>query len=206
MPSVHLTENDFVGRKFGRLTILSYSHSRSMNSGYSRAYWDCLCDCGNKVKARSDHLVRGNTTSCGCYRNEQLSKAVSGPKVPIGDAPRNKIYKNYKWSAEKRGLSFELSREQFFDLMSKDCFYCGEPPRRAYKMKSSYGEAIYNGIDRIDSSIGYVIGNVVPCCTTCNQAKMEMSIEDFISWVQRIHLHLEESGILGGYIAIQKSS
>lgn len=29
-------------------------------------YWLCVCDCGNEKLARTDHLVNGETTSCGC--------------------------------------------------------------------------------------------------------------------------------------------
>ena len=43
-----------------------------------------------------------------------------------------------------------------------------------------------NGIDRINSSLGYVDGNVVPCCGTCNKMKMAMDESDFKMQVLKI--------------------
>jgi len=48
---------------------------------------------------------------------------------------------------------------------------------------------IYNGIDRLDSSKGHVIDNVVPCCKWCNYAKRERSYKDFLDWVVVIYNH-----------------
>jgi len=32
--------------------------------------WECLCDCGNIVKATTEHLRVGDAKSCGCLRHE----------------------------------------------------------------------------------------------------------------------------------------
>jgi hypothetical protein len=52
---------DMVGRKYGRLTVLSYAHTINR-----KTYWNCVCDCGNTYLARNCHLTSGNTKSCGC--------------------------------------------------------------------------------------------------------------------------------------------
>lgn len=36
--------------------------------------WLCQCDCGNRKSVRVDHLIRGETMSCGCYNSEVASK------------------------------------------------------------------------------------------------------------------------------------
>jgi hypothetical protein len=49
-------------------------------------------------------------------------------------------------------------------------------------MVSRGGEVyVYNGIDRLDSSKGYVLENCVPCCSEINWAKRVMSFEDFVT-------------------------
>lgn len=50
-----------------------------------------------------------------------------------------------------------------------------------------YGNYLYNGIDRKDSSIGYLLENCVSCCSKCNQIKMDMSETDFLSHVTKIY-------------------
>ena len=49
----------------------------------------------------------------------------------------------------------------------------------------------YNGIDRVDSSKGYLPNNVVACCTTCNRMKLDHSRNEFITHLKSIIAHLE---------------
>ena len=44
-----------------------------------------------------------------------------------------------------------------------------------------------NGIDRVDSSKGYVEDNVVSCCKYCNTAKNTMSRDEFFKWIKRVY-------------------
>lgn len=57
---------DLTGQRFGRLVVLSYDH----DDRYYNTYWRCLCDCGNEVIVRLNHLTSGITNSCGCYKRE----------------------------------------------------------------------------------------------------------------------------------------
>ena len=57
---------DLSGLKFGRLTALK----RFIPEGSKEAYYECLCDCGNKVNVRAYSLKSGNTKSCGCLAKE----------------------------------------------------------------------------------------------------------------------------------------
>lgn len=59
---------DLVGKRFGRLTVVSLSDKRGK---YGMLYWNCLCDCGNKVVTSSSNLKSGHSTSCGCITAEK---------------------------------------------------------------------------------------------------------------------------------------
>ena len=59
--------SDIAGLRFGRLTVVRYSHSLE-----KRAYWLCQCDCGAKRALRTQALKRKENTSCGCYRKEWI--------------------------------------------------------------------------------------------------------------------------------------
>lgn len=50
-----------VGQKFGRLVIVRLVSGRRC---------ECICDCGNTKTVFVKNLLRGVTTSCGCYRKE----------------------------------------------------------------------------------------------------------------------------------------
>lgn len=44
-----------------------------------RVYWMCRCDCGELFIARQDNIQNGNTSSCGCVRDEYRQDIVNGP-------------------------------------------------------------------------------------------------------------------------------
>jgi hypothetical protein len=83
-------------------------------------------------------------------------------------------YRSYKENAEYRGIKFDLSMEQFMLFWDKPCYYCGD--------------AIDGiGLDRKDSYGGYSVGNVVPCCATCNYAKSKkLSTDQFIAMCKKV--------------------
>ncbi|QIG69907.1 HNH endonuclease protein [Rhizobium phage RHph_I3_11] len=140
------------------------------------------CSCGNE-KILQQALVRsGNTKSCGC-----LSKKVKADKrLPDNYSEVTAIILGYKRHANSRKYSWCLSRDFVEDLIKKDCHYCKSPPSNLKKTKNSIGGLKYNGIDRVNNSLGYTTENVVPCCNICNRAKMSLSYDEFINWVKRL--------------------
>ena len=57
-----------IGKKFGRLTVVSLVESDVGTKIPTK--WLCKCDCGNTIKALGYNLNNGNTKSCGCLRKE----------------------------------------------------------------------------------------------------------------------------------------
>jgi hypothetical protein len=60
---------DVTGRRFGRLTVLGFSHTGK----WGKAIWLCVCDCGNEAKISGEDLRSGNSASCGCIRVARIS-------------------------------------------------------------------------------------------------------------------------------------
>jgi hypothetical protein len=87
--------------------------------------------------------------------------------------------------ARKRGLEWDLSDDELERLVKGDCHYCGAPPRLRTFNGGKYA-TLMNGIDRIDSSLGYYEGNCLSCCPDCNRAKMALGYEEFLELVNRI--------------------
>ena len=76
---------DLTNQRFGRLTAL-YKCDYKLNNHYP---WFCQCDCGNTKVVRTQDLIRGKTTSCGCYQKEIASK-IGKKTGPINGARRTK--------------------------------------------------------------------------------------------------------------------
>jgi DNA-directed RNA polymerase subunit RPC12/RpoP len=111
-------------------------------------------------------------------------------KKEYGYASKRQLLGVYKLSAKKRNIEFKLSNEEFFKLTQQPCYYCGKELSMSIKSKYNNGDYIYNGIDRINNNIGYIIENCVPCCNICNIAKSDNTYEEFITMAKNIYLNL----------------
>jgi hypothetical protein len=129
-----------------------------------------------------------NSLCCSCSAQKlKNGKNSTHRRLPLGEAAFNELYKQYRWSAKKRGRDFNLSKEQAKVLFKGKCFYCGCEPRQIKTMPGCYGEFIYNGIDRKNNNVGYEIYNVVSSCGICNFAKDKHSTEEFIKWIRMVN-------------------
>jgi len=79
----------------------------------------------------------------------------------------------YRNGARIRSLEFGITMEQFLTFWGKPCHYCGK-------------EIELIGLDRVDSSIGYVMENIVSCCSQCNFAKSASTKAMFIEMCRRV--------------------
>ncbi|ABT15146.1 hypothetical protein PBCVNY2B_767L [Paramecium bursaria Chlorella virus NY2B] len=86
--------------------------------------------------------------------------------------------KNYK----QQNIIYEMSPKYAFELMSKNCFYCGD---------------ICLGIDRLDSGKGHTVENCVGCCESCNSSKGALDPKTFIlqAVYRRTYIYFEDTYI-----------
>ena len=99
---------------------------------------------------------------------------------------RSQVYYKYRYNASLKGLAFEINQDDFFNLMSSDCHYCGAKPSAIWKSHRKFdNEIIYNGVDRVDNCLGYIYENCVACCTFCNRMKKDFSISVFKEYVKK---------------------
>ena len=166
---------DLTGRQFGRLVVMEFAGIAKSGN----ACWKCLCDCGKQTIVRASNLKSKTTKSCGCFRHDLNSK-------PKGESAFNGIYLQYKNSARRRNYEFNLNKIEFRQLISTDCYYCGTKPTQIADYKKGNGTYIYNGVDRLDNTKGYIVGNCVPCCGECNRMKWNLSYANFVSHIMKI--------------------
>lgn len=160
---------DITNQKFGRLTAIKTIGKNKA----ARILWQCRCDCGNETIVPTGDLRSGHTQSCGCYKVDQIAKALT--KAP-GVSARNQAYLQYKYRAKRSRIEFKMSLEKFIELSQKNCYYCDCKPSHVYQTIAKNGTYIYNGIDRVDNSFGYIEDNIVSCCKDCNFMKSDVSI------------------------------
>lgn len=133
------------------------------------------CNCGKFFETLLNNIKKGNTKSCRCTTY-----------LPPGIAAKNNLLYHLKIRSIQRGYQWLLTDEQFFNLINKNCYYCGIEPLQMYKPKNYNGAYFYNGIDRINSNDNYQINNCVSCCKSCNGLKGTLTSEQFAIKIQRI--------------------
>lgn len=117
---------------------------------------------------------------------------ISGGNYEYDNRSINHWFREYMKGSSRRGVSFEINIEDFKNVVSKNCFYCGAKPSRVHygdKRKGIIGNK-YNGVDRKDNNTGYTIVNSVPCCTNCNMGKRVMSQQEFFKWSESVYWNL----------------
>jgi 5-methylcytosine-specific restriction endonuclease McrA len=178
---------DLTGLRFGRLLVVKKAGLERRTDGRNRTTWQCVCDCGNEVVANNSVLVAGSKKSCGCLSLEVsidkcLRQSERNRKAPEHTA-LGLVYRSYRASAGQRGYVFEITREDFKALASLPCHYCGVPPSNI--KSTAAGDYVYQGLDRVDNNRGYVLDNLVPCCTKCNLSKGTRTLERFLEYRER---------------------
>ena len=176
---------DLTGKIFGKLTVLNYSHTHKSPSGQGHAMWHVSCDCGIQKVVSGGNLING-VKSCGCLKKEGLNKK------PAGEASFNARYGTYRHSAKKRGFEFSLTKDEFKSIVSKPCQYCGQQPSNFHQAANCNGSFVGNGVDRVDSSKGYLMENCVACCEVCNKMKLDYPVGTFLAHVEKILCHLRK--------------
>ena len=176
-------KTELVGKKFNRLTVVEFI--TILKSGHSK--YRCLCDCGKECIVQGGNLINNHTQSCGCL---QLSIAGKSQMLSNGQAGFNRLFLNYKNGAKNRNIAFELTKELFLELTKMNCRYCDLSPSSIIWNagdKNGHSEYIYNGLDRTNNKLGYILENVVPCCKYCNFMKSNLTEQEFLAHIERIY-------------------
>jgi hypothetical protein len=171
-----------IGEKFGNLTVLRRGPKTDLQrADGGNTTWVCRCACENQITIRTFQLPK--QTSCGCLPKNK-------PLLQGDEASFRNLFYEYKYASKQRGLLFSLTTEEFRKMTSSDCLYCGAKPNKlARATKGTRIHYIYNGIDRFDNRLGYVSENCVPCCSTCNHMKCQMTVTEFLQHAKRISSH-----------------
>ena len=138
------------------------------------------------MKTFKSFLEHIEKLSNGQYRLVSKHRDKKGHHKNLGTYPT-------KAGAEKRGIPFNLTKEEFISLLYLPCYYDGTVNSNVWTNQITGEEFTYNGIDRIDNTMGYTLDNCVSCCWRCNNGKKDDSQTDFLSWISQVYHFFIES-------------
>lgn len=175
MATISKTRLDYTGQKFNFLTALRFSRWSGRAS-----FWNFQCDCGNTAEIRVASVKGGHTKSCGCKKTSLCARAV----LPNGRAIINEAFAMHKYSAKKRSIRSDLTREQFEEIIRKPCTYCGDFSER--KNTHTGRTLTSTSVDRRDNEPFYTLENSIPACFECQHLKMDMTEAEFFCKIEKI--------------------
>lgn len=134
-------KNDLTGLRFNRWRVLKF-----VPNDKKAAYWECICDCGNKHIVKGSALVNGYSKSCGCLQRETATiHGLNGTRL------------NNIWSG-MRNRCLYCTNSHYKDYGGRGIKICDEWKN---DFKNFYEWAMSNGykenltIDRIDVNGDY---------------------------------------------------
>lgn len=171
---------DLTNKKFGLLTVKKLSGKKTKTRG---AIWVCECECGNIKEVATNGLTSENYVCCGHDKHFTSQR--------VGDIPLSHL-NAVRQNAIKRNLKYDVSPLYLWDLFLQQNRKCAltdveiefTKGKNAVKTRKETSASL----DRIDSSKGYVEGNVQWLHKIVNRMKSNYSESDFFEWCRRIFL------------------
>lgn len=138
---------NIIGKKFGKLTVINECEKNK--NGHIK--YLCECDCGNSKEIFGTHLREGKIVSCGC--KHKVNGVTGEMWYKITSA---KVHKRIK----RNNLDFDVTKEYLNDLFINQEGKCRLSGLKITFPKRWNDKEYTASLDRIDSSKGYVKGNV----------------------------------------------
>lgn len=178
--TVSKLKQNLINKKIGRLTVLRLSSIRK-NKRY--VYWDCLCECGNIISVIATSLISKSTKSCGCLLKDKNRIRLSQGIGDISKTYWNKILR----TAKRRKLEINITIEYIWNLYLQQNKKCAITDINiTFGTNAENYKKVSASLDRIDSSKGYIIGNVQWVHKKVNMLKHINNESDLIYWCKLI--------------------
>jgi len=141
-----ISEAEMVGRRFGKLVVLSLVESTRERG---QRYWICRCDCGYEKAIQGHSLRSGNTKSCGVseqcvrtFKHGHSSTTLLSPTYHSWMGMKGRCRQGWREGAKNyigRGITYDQRWEKFENFLAD----MGERPPEC------------DSIDRRDNDKGY---------------------------------------------------
>ena len=144
-----------IGQIFTYWTILSREENLK-----GRSMWLCKCKCGEEKIVIGSNLTNESSKSCGCLQKETKNSQWTGVGEISGGYWYEHVIRSANGSKGRKEKECNITKEYMWDLFllqNRKCALSGiELSFPNHGKDSSYTASI----DRIDSSLGYIEGNV----------------------------------------------
>lgn len=145
-----------------------------------------ICHCGEKYYTQVNSVLKKDSTSCGCSRRGQNNKLYKGCHLLSGET-----WCFIKQNAKQRNIEFDITIEyawELFEYQQRKCALSNIiitlSPTGIDRVKKQTAS-----LDRIDSSTGYIEGNVQWVHKHINRIKGVLTEDELFKWVVLMYDH-----------------
>lgn len=144
--------SDYIGKRFGRLTVIGRLPSRGHGKGTKLI---CRCDCGNETEVFASNLTRGHTTSCGCLKREIVA---AGAHTTHGKR-QTRLYEIWRSMKQRCTNPNKINYARYGGRGIKVCSEWMESFEAFYEWATTHGYKDDLSLDRINNDGNYEPGN-----------------------------------------------
>lgn len=141
------------------------------------------CPCGNEFKTLWNRIQTGNTRSCGCLLKRFLARKMH-------EGISGTYWNHLVFGAQKRGIEFNITKQYAADIFKQQRGLCALSGQHIIFVSNYRNGTLQTAsLDRIDSTKGYVAGNVQWVHKDINRLKGKMRDIDFIKICAKVALY-----------------
>lgn len=178
--------NNITGQKFGSLEVVGMYHS-----GKKRTSWQAVCKChacGNERFVTCPKYLRQRLNkTCGCSSWDR-KKGKESPFFKGHEGISGAFWHQIEKGAKTRNIQFKISIQYAWSLFQQQNGQCNLSGLPLSFGKSNYDDRTAS-FDRIDSSAGYVEGNVQWVHKDINKMKLHHEERYFVELCQKVANH-----------------
>lgn len=156
---------NLIGKSFRNLTVIELITKNQVKS----PIWLCKCLCGNLIEKDSYYLLYKRTKTNTCWKCQFVGE-MSGH-----------FWCRLTKNAKKRNIIFNITKEYIWDLYLKQNKKCALSGIEISFPERSNRDICNISLDRIDSKLGYIEGNVQWVDKNINLMKHSLDELEFIN-------------------------
>ena len=171
-----------IGNKYKGWTVIDGPKKNKNNS----LLWKAECDCKQTTRwfqANALTKVDGNF-ECNICAGATRVPNFTAKNGRVGELTQNK-YTRLKTAAKQRNMEFTLTKEYLWELYLKQNKICAITGDILPDIKKA-------SLDRIDSSIHYIEGNVQWVTYQANVSKHIMSMSELVEFCTKVLNHVNQ--------------
>lgn len=166
---------DIIGKTFNKLTCIK--EASKPKSWYKGVYYLFLCLCGNEHIANGSYVKSGRIKCC--KKCKPTRKSDNPLWSGVGEISGGWWYKHIVMSANNRGLELSITIKEIWEIFLVQNGKCAYTDLPIYfpPTNADIGTA---SLDRINSTKGYIKGNVQWVHKDINSMKMDKLEDRFV--------------------------